>query len=79
METHFLYGSSWTHPVQNAVHSESSVMNHCHANVVMHILDSVPSEVCEVIASNTVASEKNSTLRVRKWAIWTVALEVGSY
>ena len=26
IETHFLYGSLWTHPVESPVHSESSVM-----------------------------------------------------
>ena len=43
METHFLDGSSWTYPVQSPVHSESSAMYHCHGNVVIHILHSVPS------------------------------------
>ena len=43
IETHFLYGSLWTHPVHSPVHSESSVMYRLHGNVMIHILHSVPS------------------------------------
>ena len=65
IETEFLDSSSWTHPVQSPVHSESSVMNHLHCNVIMHILHQV--SLCELRGSHMVSSEKSSpsTLRLK--------------
>lgn len=65
IETEFLGSSSWTHPVQSPVHSESSVMNHLHCNVIMHILHQV--SLCELRDSHMVSSEKSSpsTLRLK--------------
>ena len=37
LETHFLDSSSWTHPVQSPVHSESSVVT-CHYGNMINIL-----------------------------------------
>ena len=65
IETQFLDSSSWTHPVQSPVHSEISVMNCLHCNVIMHILHQV--SLCELRGSHMVSSEKSSpsTLRVK--------------
>ena len=65
IETHFLGSSSWTHPVQSPIHSESSVTNRLHCSVIMHVLHQV--SLCELRGSHVVSSEKSSPspLRVR--------------
>ena len=63
IETQFLDSSSWTHPVQSPVHSESSVMNRLHCNVIMHILHQVL--LCELRGSHMVSSEKSSPSNLR--------------
>ena len=63
IETQFLDSSSWTHPVQSPVHSESSVMNRLHCNVIMNILHQV--SLCELRGSLMVSHEKSSPLTLR--------------
>lgn len=35
--------SSWTHRVQSCLHSESSMMSHCHSDMIMHTFPSIPT------------------------------------